>query len=112
MADEVVVGATKKPLDVTIVDDKDDPLPLTGGSARLQGSSNDIGTTIDQALTLTDPAQGRVGYVGLGALITTQNMNGKKQALFDCRIKYTDAAGLIDWTPVFQLLYKTPPVAA
>lgn len=114
MADEVVVGATRKSLVATIVDDNDAIVDLSGGSVRLQGRSSDLSAkTIDVAGTLTDPAQGRVTFSSLGTIITHADLAGAAPAIsgatFRLRLKFTDSSGLIDFGPLFEIRWVDDP---
>lgn len=108
--EEVVVDSTKRALVVTLVDENNDPLDLTGGSVKLQGKSDDIVTTIDYAGTLTDAAQGVVTFTGIGALITAANLGSNKKATYNLRVKFTDAATKFDYTRKFQIDWVEKPV--
>ena len=117
MADEVVVvpaGATsRKDLVVVLIDAVTGlPINLTGGSARLQGKSPDLpAVNIDAAMALTDPANGKVTYSGLGALVTHANLVAASatSAVYQLRVKFTDASAKVDYGPMFELIFKDNP---
>lgn len=110
MADEVVVESTMRDLVVSLVDNNNAPINLTGGSARLQGKSAQIVTTVDVAGALTDPAQGGVTFTGIGALITAANLGSNERATFKLRVKYTDASAEWDYSDPFNIDWLAKPV--
>ena len=108
--EEVVVDSNKRSLVVTLVDENNVPVNLTGGSAKLQGKSDDIATTIDYPGTLTDPAQGIVTFAEIGALITAANLGALKKATYNLRVKFTDGSAKFDYTRKFQIDWVEKPV--
>lgn len=114
MADEVVVGATRKDLVVVLVDASTGvPINLTGGSARLQGKSTSLPSVpIDVAMTLTDAANGKVTAASLGSLVTHANLSGAglTNAWYVLRVKFTDATAKVDYGPEFELVFKDNPL--
>lgn len=112
MADEVVVGATRKSLLATIVDSDGNIVNLTGGNVRMQGRSSDLDAiTLDVLGTLVDAAQGKVRFDTLGSLITQSNLTtaGIASATFRLRLKYTDSAAKVDFGPIFEILWFKDP---
>lgn len=113
MADEIVVGATRKSLVATIVDTDGNVVNLTGGSVKLQGRSSDLSAkTIDATGTLTDPQQGVVTFSSLGTLVTQAELTAAtiSTATFRCRLKFTDASAKIDFGPAFELMFVKDPL--
>ena len=114
MADEVVVGATRRDLVISLVDAQTGaPIVLTGGSAKVQGKSSDLAAvTIDAVMTLTDPANGKVTYSGLGGLVSQANLNtaGILSATYPLRVRYVDAAAKVDYSPQFEIIFKSNPL--
>lgn len=113
MIDEVVVGATKKDLIVTITDDNGNAINITGGSAKLQGMCPQLpSVNIDYSGTLTDPANGRVTFPQLGTLVTEANLEGAgvNSATYNLRVKYTDSGGKFDYSAEFQIAWKRTPI--
>jgi hypothetical protein len=113
MADEVVVGATRKNLVATIVDSDGLVVNLTGGAVRMEGRSSDLpAISLDVAGTLTDPAQGKVTFAALGTLVSQANLTaaGIAEATFRLRIKYTDAAAKVDFGPIFEIKWVKDPL--
>lgn len=109
----VTVGATRRDLVVTIVDENDNVVDLTGGSARLQGRSLDLASkTIDAAGTITDPAQGVVTFGSIGTLVTQAELTAAnaKSALFKLKVKYTDVSAEVDFTDQFELRWEQDPL--
>lgn len=116
MADEVVVGATRKDLVVVLLDATTGvPINLTGGSAKLQGRSPDlVAVNIDSVMTLTDPANGKVTMASLGALVTHANLAAASivSAVYKLRVRFTDASAKVDFGPEFELVFKDNPLGA
>lgn len=111
--EEVVVGATKRELIVTIVDENNVPVNLTGGSVRLQGKSSDLpGINIDQPGVLSDPANGVAKWAQLGTFITSGQLTTAviDEATYKLRIKFTDAAAKFDYGDFFQIKWSQTPV--
>lgn len=112
MADEIVVGATRKNLVATIVDSDGAVVNLTGGTVRMQGRCASLsGKTIDVAGVITDPAQGKVTFSALGSLVTQAELTAAAltEAIFTLRLKYTDVAALIDFGESFELKWIHDP---
>jgi hypothetical protein len=110
---EVVIGATRRELRVTFVDENKAPIPITGGSVRLQGTSEDTPPlSIDVAGTIFDGAGGVARWTGLGgtAYVTMTALNGKAGATYKLKAKFTDGGGNVDWTPAFYIRWVPPPV--
>ena len=108
---EVVVGATRKDLRVTVVDEFGNPVDITAGFVRLEATSEDLPTVeIDEAGTLYDPANGVAQWAEIGTFVTDADMGSKLEATYVCRVKYTDAAGKFDWGPKFSLTYVQAPL--
>lgn len=111
--DEVVVGATRKDLVATIVDDNGAIVNLAGGSVSLQGRSNDLpAKTINVAGTLTNPAQGQVTFSQIGTLVTHTELSAASVsgATFRLRLKFTDSTSEFDFGPLFELRWVDDPL--
>lgn len=111
--DEIVVGASRKNLVATIVDDDGAVVNLTGGAVRMQGRSTSMSAkTINVAGVLTDPAQGVVTFYALGDLITQGELTtaGLAEAIFRLRLYYTDVAALDDYGELFELKWVSDPL--
>lgn len=108
---EVVIGATRKTLVVSLVDDEGNPVNISGGSVRLQGSSALLpGVTIDSVGAIVDAANGVARWSQLGSLVTTGQLGALSEAAFRLRVKLTDSASLVDYGPEFSLTWVKPPV--
>lgn len=113
MADQVVVGATKRDLVVVILDEDGDPVNLTGGAARLQGRSSVLTEKVlDVAGILSDPAQGRVTFPGIGAYVTSEDLAAlhAEKAPFRLRVKFTDVAGEFDYGDLVEIEWWQDPL--
>lgn len=111
--DEVVVGATRKDLVFTVVDDNDAVVNVSGGSVRLQGKSADTpAVVIDMAGTLTDPQNGKVTFAQIGTLVTHANLvsGGVNQSTYLLRVKYTDASAKFDYSAAFNIRWMDTPI--
>jgi hypothetical protein len=109
---EVVVGATGKDLEITLVDERKRVIPITGGRVWLQATSLDLpGVTLDVEGAVVDGPNGLVKWEGIGD--PTTYISGAEltatPALFVCRVKYRDAAGKYDWTPEFLIQWVAAP---
>lgn len=107
---EVVVGATRKIIQVQIIDPiTGNPLAFSGTpTVKLQGTSLDLPSkTIDVVGTVTNSALAICQWTA-SALITSGDMAGRADALYSCRVKVTDTAGF-DWGPLFGLQFVMPP---
>ena len=111
MADQVVVGSTRKDLIIALQDDLGAVINITSGTVTLQGSSPDLpATTINQAGSITDGPNGLCKWTGIGAYITAGNLGTKPSATYNLRVKYTDAASKLDYTSAFQITWLPTPV--
>jgi len=111
VTDEVVVDSNRRNLVVTLVDENGAVIDLTGGSAKLQGQSDDLATPdIDYAGTLTSPAQGEVTFTQIGTLVTAVNLGSLKKATYNLRVRFTDASTKFDYSPKFQIDWVEKPV--
>lgn len=117
MVDQVVVGATRKRLVLTIVDENDVPIDLTGATQppRLQGKCAELpAIPLDVVGSLTDAANGVATWTALGSLVSAANLASVDpdllSALFNLRVKFWDSAGLIDWTDEFQIAWIDDPL--
>jgi hypothetical protein len=114
MADEVVVGSTRRDVIVVLTDATTGlPINLTGGSAKIQGKSPDLAAvTIDAVMTLTDPQNGKVKYAGIGGLVTQANLNtaGITSATYSLRVRFVDATALVDYSPQFEIIFRSNPL--
>jgi hypothetical protein len=110
-ATEVVVGSTRKTLTVVILDGNNVPLDISGGSVRLQGTSEDLpGINIDQPGTITDPVNGVCKWSSIGTLITADNLGSLDFARYKLRVKLTTATSLIDYGAVIELTFYPTPI--
>lgn len=110
---EVVVGATRKELRITFENETGAVVNITGGAVRLQGQSDDLPPKdLDVAGTIFDGPNGIARWVALGGTgyLVLTDLGSKAGATFSLRGKLTDAAGNVDWTPLFQLRWVRPPV--
>lgn len=111
MADQIVVGATRKDLIITIQDDTGANVNITGGTVALTGSSLDLPSkTLNVTGTITDGPNGVCKFASIGgtSFVTSGDMGAKKLATFDCRVKFTDSGAKIDYGPSFQLQWVMP----
>jgi hypothetical protein len=110
---EVVVGATRKELRVTVVDEDGNATNITGGSVKLQGTSPDLpGKTIDVAGVIHDGPSGVAKWSSFGGtgFVSLSDLDSKTEATFALRVKFTDSGGLVDYGPEFSVTWKKPPV--
>ena len=111
---QVVVESTRVDLYVTVTDENDAVVNLTGGSAKLQGRCAQLpSVTVDVTMSLFDPAQGVVKYAQLPTLVTQANLDGIPSAsvTFTFRVRFQDAAGLFSYTDEFSIeFFKKPTV--
>lgn len=111
MATEVVVGSTRKNLKVTIVDEENQPIDITLGDVRLQGTSPDLpGVTLDEVGTIYDGPNGVARWTQIGGFVTTNELGAKDSATFNCRVKL-ELGLLVDWGPLFQMTYYKQPLS-
>ena len=110
--DEVVIGATGAELKLTFKNRATgQPLPITGGSVRLQGQSEDVQLKdIDVAGTIFDGPNGVGLWTSLGTIISLVDLGNRTFATYTLRGKFTDGSGKHDWTDEFQLRWVRPPV--
>lgn len=111
MAIQVVVGARRKNLKIT-VKNVDDTLPnVTGWTARLTGKSKVNGLSFDVAGAI-DGAAANATFkwteIGWTNYVTSAQLAGIRKALFTCQLKVTDAGGLPDWGPEFEMEWLLP----
>src|SRR6267142_5740384 len=67
MANEVVIGATRKDLVVYVQDQNGAPINVAGGSFLLMGTSPDLpNKQVSQAGVITDGPNGKVTWAGIG----------------------------------------------
>lgn len=110
---EVVVGSTRTNLLVTVVDETGAPINITGGSVRLQGTTNDIpNNTIDVAGVIHDAVNGVAKWSSIGgtSFVTTNELGALSEATYNLRVKFTDSNALVSYGPEFQITWKKPPV--
>jgi hypothetical protein len=114
MAIEVVVGATRKNLVWNIVDSTTGaPVNVAGGSARLQGMSDDLPaftSGINQAGVITDAPNGIFTWAGIGSYLVPADLAGKAQATFKLRVRFQDASAKVDYDDEFEIVYVKQPV--
>lgn len=107
---EVVIGATRKTLDLTILDQDNNPVDISGGAVRLQGTSADVpAKTIDAVGSIHDGPNGLARWTSVGTLVTTGDLGGLTEATWTMRVKFTDTGSLIDFGPAFQITFAKPP---
>lgn len=108
---EVVVGATRKELRVPFEDENGNPVNITGATVRLQGTSEDIASTIDVAGVIYDGPNGIARWTQLGGtgFVTDAELGVKSEATFTLRAKLTDAGGLVDYSPAFKVKWVKAP---
>lgn len=111
--EEVVVVDTlevsAKVIRVQFVDENGDPVDVTGGSFKLQGTSEDIAAVIDETGVAYDAANGIVDFQGAGGFLTLADLGGRAEVTFTMRAKLTDASSKVDWTPTFPVRFAAPP---
>lgn len=110
---EVVIGATRKELRVTLTDADGLPLNITGGTVKLQGKSADLPSkTLDVAGTIHDGPNGVAKWTSLGGtgFVTTGDMGAVSEATFTLRVKFTDTSSLVDYGPEFMVTWKKAPI--
>lgn len=114
MVNEIVVGATRKSLQVQLLDQTTGD-PLVFGSTptvTLEGTSLDLpGVAISASGTITDTGNAICTWTSAGSLITSENLGGKSSAVYTCRVKIHDGGGY-DWTPSFVLTFSAAPAVA
>lgn len=107
----VVVGATRKDLYVTLVDELGTAINIAGSTIRLQGKSLDLPSIpLDVAGAISDAPGGVAKWTGIGSYVTHGNLAGAPQAKYTFRVKLTDAATKIDFTPEFDIIWHDQPV--
>jgi hypothetical protein len=112
---ELVVGSTRKPIIITLVDENDVPINLTGATAnpRLQGQSNEVALVdLDVVGAISDPAQGVVTFAEAGTFVTSANLTGAgtRRGVWTLRVKFWDAAGKFDFGPEFMVAWNQDPL--
>lgn len=116
MADEVVVGATRRDLTIVLVDAATGlPINMSGpnAAAALQGKSPDTPLVeVDEPMTIVNGADGLVKLSGLGGLLTQDDLNDATvvSSTYPFRVKYTDNAGKVDFTPIFEVIFRSNPL--
>jgi len=113
MAVEIVVVpggiVSRKNYILYVVDGSGNPINVTGSTFKLQGTSADIGTTIDALGTLTDAVNGVVTWAGLGSLITPTNMGAHPSVLYTFRVKWADSGAKVDYSSSFNWTFLSAP---
>lgn len=111
MADaSIVIGATRPKFRPTITDAQGNVVAITGGTVRLQGTSEDTpDKVIDVAGTIYDGPNGVPQWLSLGTLISLSDLGEKTSTVYSLRIKYIDASSLLDWTEYFTWEFFPPP---
>jgi hypothetical protein len=113
MATEIVVGSTRRDLVVTLTDEDGVPINLSGAqSLRLQGISTELPSKIiDVVMALVSSGtDGKVKKTSIGSLISHSDLGSLSQAVFSFRVYFKDSSGLIDYSPLFELLFVHPPI--
>jgi hypothetical protein len=111
---EVVVGATRKNILVTIVDADGNPVNITGGTVFLQGTSADLpDKTLDVQGTIHDGPNGVAKWAAAGGdnFVTAEDLGEKISALFDLRAKFVDSGAGVDYGPLFYIRWLAPPIS-
>jgi len=113
-ANEVVVGATRKVLQVQLIDpNTGNPLVFGAGTPKvaLQGTSLDLpGVQINIYGNISNPPLAICQWLKAGDLVSSVNMAGRPDATFNCRVRVEDGASVVfDWAPKFDLLFSMPP---
>lgn len=114
--DQVVVGATRKILEVQLTDENGSPISLAGAGVivRLQGTSPDLpDNPIDVVGSVPDPPNGVCRWITFGSMVTDALLSqyGLTAATYTLRVYYKDTGGLIDYGPTFQVSWLASPVA-
>ena len=111
---EVVIGATRKGLKVTFRDSVTKALvPITGGTVRLQGQSDDLpDKDLDVAGVIFDGpgAVGRWADLGGSGFLQPTDLGGKPSALYRLRPKFTDSSLKSDYGGEILVRWVRPPV--
>lgn len=107
---EVVVGATRKEIRVTIIDEYNLPIDISGGSVKLQGTSLDVAKEIDIAGAIHDGPNGVAKWTSAGTILVIGDLESKPEATFKLRVQFTDAATKIDYGPEFSIQWVEAPV--
>lgn len=104
-AEEVVIGASGRVLEAVIYDFDGNVQDITGWSARIIGTSDDLpGVSIDVGGEIVSPASGGTfQWTRAGDFLT--QIGEKTSARFRCQVKWTDADGLVDYSHVFQITF-------
>lgn len=113
MATELVVGSTRRDLIVTLTDENGAALNLVGAQeVRLQGSSLELPSkTINSLMSFVgNGSDGKVKMAQVGNLVTHSDLSTATRATFTFRVRFVDSAGLVDYSPTFELTYVHPPV--
>lgn len=111
MADEIVVGSTRRNLRVALVDENDDPISLVGAhEVQLQADEDDA--DVDVAMNVVGTGNtGEVEYVSIGSVIDYGDLGGADSKSIRFRVYFEDAAGLKDYSEQFELQFVSPPIA-
>lgn len=112
MAIQVVVSATRKNLFLTFKDENGAVIDVTNWTARLQGKSKANGLSLDVAGVVSDGPGGTFKWeqLGGGGFPGTAELNGRPAVKYTLKAKLTDAGGLIDYGPEFELEWLAPPI--
>lgn len=113
MATELVVGSTRRDLVVTLTDENGVALDLSGAQElKLQGVSAELPSKVINTtmVFVGNGSDGKVKKAQAGNLVTHTDLGTATTATFTFRVYFKDAAGLIDYSPTFQLTYVHPPV--
>ncbi len=113
MAIQVVVGATRKNLRLTVKDEAGVVINVTAWTARLQMVSKVNGLTIDVAGAIDGAAaNGTFIWTELGGTnyVTTAMLAGIKSALFKGEVKYVDNTGKPDWGAEREIEWRLPTI--
>lgn len=102
---QVVIGASGRVLDAVIYDFDGNVQDLTGWSAQIIGTSDDLpGVSIDVAGEILGSASaGTFRWTHVGDFLS--QIGEKSSARFRCQVKWTDAGGLVDYSHTFQLTF-------
>lgn len=96
---EVIIGATRKEIEVVW------PYDITGAVVFLQGWSEDVSATFNVEGVVADGPAGIARWVEVGGpfYVASDDLGAKKSARFRMRAKLIDAAGLVDYSPAFEM---------
>ena len=104
----VVTASSGKSLQITFEDADGNPMPLTGYTVTLQGTSTDCAKQISSVGSIIDAPNGVVKWTGFGGLVLASDLGTLADAVFDLQVKLADAGGLLDYGPRFNCTWTKP----